>query len=118
MEIRTPVWVKNIPREFYDFQDFGSGKWDNFDLFLPGYGEVLSGARRESEYGKIIAKMERDGTSKENYRMLLKLANEGRLKPSAGAGIGVERLVGWMTGVNHIGEVQPFPKVPGVVYDL
>ena len=62
--------------------------------------------------------MDRDGVKKENYALLLKLAKEGRLKPSAGAGIGVERLVTWITGAKHVGEVQPFPKVPGIVYEL
>jgi asparaginyl-tRNA synthetase len=117
-EIGEPVWVTNIPREFYDFEDVATGKWDNYDLFLPKYGEVLSGARREWEYSKIATKMERDGVKKENYTLLLKLAKEGKLKPSAGAGIGVERLVTWVAGAKHIGEVQAFPKVPGVVYEL
>jgi len=118
VSLSKPVWVTNIPREFYDFEDFKDGCWDNYDLLLPGYGEVLSGSRREWEYSKIVAKMERDGIRKENYHLLLKLAKEGRLKPSAGAGIGVERLVQWIVGAKHIGEVQPFPKVPGIVYDL
>jgi asparaginyl-tRNA synthetase len=117
-DIRGPVWVTNIPREFYDFEDLSSGAWDNYDLFVPKYGEILSGARREWEFDKISSKMERDGVRKENYTLLLKLAREGRLKPSAGAGIGVERLVSWITGAKHVGEVQPFPKVPGTVYDL
>lgn len=117
-EISGPTWVTNIPREFYDFEDPGTGRWDNYDLFVPGYGEILSGARREWDYGRIVEKMGRDGVRKESYALLLKLAREGRLRPSAGAGIGVERLVGWIAGVRHIGEVQPFPKVPGVVYDL
>ena len=118
VEIDDPVWVTNLPREFYDFEDFQSGKWDNYDLLLPRYGEVLSGARREFEFGKINKKMERDNVRKENYRLLLRLAEEGRLKPSAGAGIGVERLVSWITGAKHIGETQLFPKIPGLIYDL
>jgi asparaginyl-tRNA synthetase len=113
-----PMWVVNIPREFYDFEDFGNGTWDNYDLLLPGYGEVLSGARREWEYNKMIRKMERDGVMKENYRLLLTLAREGKLKPSAGAGIGVERVVSWIAGARHIGETQLFPKIPGVVNEL
>lgn len=117
-EIYDPVWVTNIPREFYDFEDFEEGMWDNYDLLLPKYGEVLSGARREWEYSKIARKMERDNVKKENYEVLLKLAKEGRLKPSAGAGIGIERLVSWIVGAKHIGETQPFPKIPGIVYDL
>ncbi len=117
-ETEDPVWVTNIPREFYDFEDFEGGIWDNYDLYLPGYGEVLSGARREFEYDKIIGKMVRDGVRKENYQLLLKLAKEGRLKPSSGAGIGVERLVSWIVGAKHLGETQMFPKIPGIVHDL
>jgi asparaginyl-tRNA synthetase len=118
LEIHDPVWVTDIPREFYDYQDLQTQKWDNYDLYLPRYGEVLSGARREWEYERILAKMQRDGVAKENYALLLRLAKEHRLKPSAGAGIGVERLVSWIVGARHIGEVQPFPKIPGIVYEL
>jgi asparaginyl-tRNA synthetase len=117
-EIDAPVWVTNIPREFYDFEDFKTGKWDNYDLFLPQFGEVLSGAKREWEYSKISKKIERDQVKKENYALLLKLAKEGKIKPSAGAGIGIERLVGWVTGVKHVAETQPFPRVPGTVNEL
>jgi asparaginyl-tRNA synthetase len=114
----NPIWVTNIPREFYDFEDFEKGTWDNYDLLLPSYGEVLSGSRREWEYNKMVRKMERDGVRKENYELLLKLSREGKLKPSAGAGIGVERLVSWIVGAKHIGETQLFPKIPGIVNDL
>lgn len=117
-DLREPAWVVNIPREFYDFEDLETGVWDNYDLFLPGIGEVLSGARREWEHGKIVHKIERDGVDPANYKLLLRLAEEGRLRPSAGAGIGLERLIGWIVGARHIGEVQAFPKVPGSVYDL
>ncbi|MGE5555485.1 MAG: asparagine synthetase A [Methanocella sp.] len=117
-EITEPVWITNIPREFYDFEDFATGKWDNYDLFMPKYGEVLSGARREHEYGKIYEKMEREQVRKENYSIILKMAKEGRLKPTAGAGIGLERIVGYITGVSHIAECQPFPRVPGNVHEL
>jgi asparaginyl-tRNA synthetase len=117
-EITEPTWVTNIPREFYDFEDFKTGKWDNYDLFLPKFGEVLSGAKREWEYSKISKKIERDEVKKEYFTLILKLAKEGRIKPSAGAGIGMERLVGYVTGVKHIAETQPFPRVPGTVNEL
>jgi asparaginyl-tRNA synthetase len=117
-ETSGPVWVTNIPREFYDFEDFKTGKWDNYDLFLPQYGEVLSGAKREWAYEKILKKIERDKINKSNYALVLKLAKEGKLKPTAGGGIGMERLVGWISGVKHIAETQPFPRVPGTVHDL
>jgi len=118
MENGDPVWVTNIPREFYDFEDFETGRWDNYDLLLPQYGEVLSGAKREWEYDKILKKIERDKINKNNYALVLKLAKEGKLKPCAGAGIGVERIVSWLTGAKHIAETQPFPRVPGTVNDL
>lgn len=117
-DITEPVWITNIPREFYDFEDFKTSKWDNYDLFMPQFGEVLSGAKREYEYKKILPKIERDQVKKENYALILKMAKEGRLKPTAGGGIGMERLVGWISGVQHIGECQPFPRVPGTVHEL
>jgi asparaginyl-tRNA synthetase len=113
-----PVWVTNIPRAFYDFEDFSTGKWDNYDLFMPKYGEVLSGSKREYEYDKIVKKLERDGVRKENYSLIIQMAKEGRLKPTAGAGIGIERIVGYITGVRHIAECQPFPRIPGIVREL
>jgi len=117
-EITQPIWVTNIPRAFYDFEDFSTGKWDNYDLFMPQFGEILSGSKREYEYDKITKKMERDGVRKENYTLLFKMAKEGRIKPTAGAGIGIERLVGYLLGVAHIAECQPFPRVPGIVLEL
>jgi asparaginyl-tRNA synthetase len=117
-ETSDPVWVTNIPREFYDFEDFKTGKWDNYDLFMPQYGEVLSGAKREWEYEKIHKKIDRDNVDKNNYALVLKLSKQGRLKPTAGGGIGMERLVGWISGVKHIAETQPFPRVPGTVNEL
>jgi asparaginyl-tRNA synthetase len=118
MKISDPVWVTNIPREFYDFEDFESGTWDNYDLILPQYGEILSGSRREWEYDKISKKMKRDNVAMQNYEQYLKMAKEGRTRPTAGAGIGLERLVSWLTGAKHVGETQPFPRIPGIVYDL
>ena len=85
---------------------------------MPQFGEVLSGAKREYEYEKILTKIERDQVKKENYALVLKMAKEGKLKPTAGGGIGMERLVGWLAGVKHIAECQPFPRVPGTVNEL
>jgi asparaginyl-tRNA synthetase len=111
--------VTDLPREFYDYEDEKTGMWRNFDLILPGgYGELISGAEREYEYTKIVKKIEKDGLNKGDYEILLRLANDGRLKPSAGAGLGVERFVGYLARVKNVAEVQPFPRVPGVVPEL
>jgi asparaginyl-tRNA synthetase len=114
-----PFWLTDIPREFYDYQDKETGAWRNYDLFLPeAYGEVISGAEREYEYSKIMRKLERDGVEKDDYAFLLKLAKDGKLKPSAGAGLGLERFVAYLCGVKHVAEVQPFPRIPGIVPPL
>ncbi|MEM0451086.1 MAG: asparagine synthetase A [Nitrososphaerota archaeon] len=118
-EIREPVWVTDIPREFYDYEDFETGEWRNYDLYLPeGYGEVISGAEREYEYEKMLTKIKRDGLRAEDFEVLLRLAREGRLKPSAGAGLGVERFIAYVVGARHVAEVQPFPRIPGFVGEL
>jgi len=114
-----PFWVTGIPREFYDYQDEATGAWRNYDLFMPeGYGEVISGAEREYEYSKILKKLERDGVKKDEYAFLLKLAEDGKLKPSAGAGLGLERFVAYLSGLTHVADVQPFPRIPGIVPPL
>jgi len=116
---KEPFWVINIPRQFYDYEDLNTGEWRNYDLILPeGFGEVLSGSEREWEYEKILYKMKRDGVDIEKYKYFLELAKEGKLIPSAGAGIGIERLLRWITKRKHICEVQPFPRIPGYVPEL
>ena len=118
-DIQEPIWVTDIPREFYDYEDLESGEWRNYDLILPeGFGEVVSGAEREYEYEKILMKIERDGVDKSRCQILLDLARKGLLKPSAGGGLGVERFVAYVAGVNHVAEVQPFPRIPGIVPEL
>jgi len=118
-DAKNPVWVTDLPREFYDYQDEKTGEWRNYDLILPeGYGELISGAEREHDYVKIIKKLERDGLHEKDYEPMLRLAKEGRLKPSAGAGLGVERFIGYICGVSHVAKVQPFPRIPGIVPEL
>ncbi len=111
-----PFWVTDIEREFYDREDpERPGHFRNYDLYLPeGYGEVSSGGEREWEYEVIVRKMREAGISLEAFRPYLEVAKAGLLRPSAGAGIGVERLVRYMVGAKHIAEVQPFPRIPGV----
>ncbi|QDA30755.1 asparagine synthetase [Thermococcus indicus] len=114
--MKEPFWVTDIEREFYDREDpERPGHFRNYDLYLPeGYGEVSSGGEREWEYEVIVRKMKKAGISLDAFRPYLEVAKAGLLKPSAGAGIGVERLVRYMVGAKHIAEVQPFPRIPGV----
>ncbi len=114
---RTPVWVVDFPiyeREFYDkeFED-KEGYNVDMDLIYPeGFGEALSGGEREWKYERIVLKIKRKGLNLESFRFYLEIAKTGLL-PSAGFGIGVERLVRFLTGVKGIFEVKLFPKLPG-----
>ncbi len=114
--MKEPFWVLDIKREFYDREDpERPGHFRNYDLYLPeGYGEVSSGGEREWEYEVIVRKMMEAGISLDAFRPYLEVAKAGLLRPSVGAGIGVERLVRYMVGAKHIAEVQPFPRIPGV----
>lgn len=111
-----PFWITDISREFYDKEDEKNpGHMRNYDLILPeGYGEVLSGGEREYKFEKIITKLEKANLEPANFWPYLEIAKKGWLRPSAGAGIGIERLVRYFTGMSHIEEVQVFPRVPGI----
>ncbi len=111
---KQPFWAISLKREFYDKEDPEKpGEYLNYDLIYPeGYCEGLSGAEREHEYERIIARIKRDGLDPKRYGAYLQYAKDG-LIPTAGAGFGIERLVRWITKRAHIGEVQLFRRVPG-----
>jgi asparaginyl-tRNA synthetase len=114
-EVETnPFWVLNHKREFYDAEDPEKpGSYRNYDLVYPeGFGEALSGGEREWEFERIRMRIERDGLSLEEYKPYLEHAKEGFV-PSAGAGLGVERLTRFLVGASHIGEIQALRRVPG-----
>lgn len=110
----SPFWAECHKREFYDREDPQKpGHYLNYDLIYPeGFGEALSGAEREHEYGRIIGRIGKDGLKRERYAPYLELA-KGGLVPSAGGGFGIERLVRYLTGAPHVGDVQLFRRVPG-----
>ncbi len=109
-----PFWALCHRREFYDKEDpHEPGHYLNYDLLYPeGFGEALSGAEREHDYGIIMRKIGRDRLDKSRYLPYLSLAEKG-LTPSAGGGFGVERLVRFLAGADHVGDVQLFRRVPG-----
>ena len=110
-----PFWVVCFKREFYDREDpENTGHYRNYDLIYPeGFGEALSGGEREWEYDRIIRRITRDGLNPNLYAPYLDAAKRGVLVPSAGAGLGIERFLRFLTGKSHISEVQLFPRVPG-----
>ena len=111
---RTPVpcFLINFEREFYDREDSDRpGTYRNFDLVYPeGYGEGLSGAEREHRYTHIVRRMERRGMNLGAYAGYLEAARRDLLAPSAGAGIGVQRLLKYICGLRNIADVCLFDR--------
>jgi len=110
-----PFWAVCFKREFYDREDpENPGHFRNYDLIYPeGFGEALSGGEREWRYERITDRIRRDGLDERFFSPYLEVARQGILIPSAGAGIGVERLIRFLSGKKHVGDVQLFRRVPG-----
>ncbi|KYH38309.1 MAG: asparaginyl-tRNA synthetase [Candidatus Bathyarchaeota archaeon B23] len=115
---QEPLWIMDYPitaRGFYDREDpERPGILRDFDLLYPeGYGEAISGGEREYQYERVLARMKARGDNPEEYGWYLEMLREG-VKPSAGFGIGVERLTRYLCGLKYIWDAVPFPKVPGI----
>jgi asparaginyl-tRNA synthetase len=110
-----PFWIQDLKREFYDREDpVKKGYYHNYDLIWPeGFGEALSGGERDWEYEVLLRKIKERGQDPKHFASYLELAKQGLLVPTAGGGFGVERLVRFLTGTQHIGDVALFPRVPG-----
>lgn len=108
-----PFFLTNLKREAYDRRDDRTGKYLNFDLCMPKFGEVLSGGEREWEYDRLKLRMVELGYPLHYFEPILRLAAEGKLRPSVGGGFGLERLTRAMCGVDNLVEVYPFKRLPG-----
>ena len=114
---QEPVWIVDIPlknREFYDREDPKKpGILRDMDLIYPeGYGEALSGGEREYQYERIKQRILKKGQKLSQFKEYLTLAKDD-LPPSAGFGIGIERLTRYICGLKRIEETTLFPKTPG-----
>ncbi len=112
-----PTWVVDFPgrvREFYDREDRERPEiLLDMDLVYPeGYGEALSGGERESEPERILDRFARDGIDPGRYAGYLAVAEAG-IPPSAGFGIGIERLTRYVAGLERIEDARLFAKTPG-----
>lgn len=114
---KEPVWIIDLPltsREFYDKEDpERPGVLRDMDLIYPeGYGEALSGGERECQYERIKQRILKKGQKLSQFKEYLTIAKKN-LPPSAGFGIGIERLTWYICGLKRIEEVSLFPKIPG-----
>jgi asparaginyl-tRNA synthetase len=115
----APFFVTDYPkgsRGFYDRENPEvPGRLLSFDLIAPGgYGELASGSEREYEYARLVTRMRETGENPAKYGWYLDLAREG-IPPSAGFGLGLERLVRFLTGADHLWQVSSYPRLPGIV---
>jgi asparaginyl-tRNA synthetase len=116
---KAPFWITDYPataRGFYYLEHPDhSGLLKDFDLLYPeGYGEAVSGGEREHRFERIMDRIKLGGEDPGNYAWYLEMLKEG-VPPSAGFGIGVERLTRYVCGIESIWEAVPFPKVAGIV---
>jgi asparaginyl-tRNA synthetase len=113
-----PFFITDYPkgsRGFYDRESTTTpGVLRNFDLIATeGYGELSSGGEREHSYRTIITRMRETGENPAKYGWYLELARAG-IPASAGFGIGLERLIRFIAGLESAWQASAFPKVPGV----
>lgn len=81
------------------------------DLLVPGVGELIGGSQREDDFLKLKKRMEEMDLDTEAYSWFLDLRRYGTV-PHAGFGVGFERLVMYVTGMENIRDVIPFPRAP------
>ncbi len=117
---KDPFWITDFEREFYDKEDpERKGHYINYDLYYPeGFGEALSGGERDFDYEILLRKIKERNQDPKRFEPYLELAKKGSLIKSAGGGLGIERLVRFLTKKKHIRDVTLFPKVPGEKVDF
>lgn len=109
-----PVFIKNWPKDiksFYMKQNADGKTVAGVDLEVPGAGELMGGSQREENYEKIMARCKELGVDTEPIDWYLNLRKFGSCIHS-GFGMGFERLVMYLTGVDNIRDCIPFPRTP------
>lgn len=112
-----PVFVVNYPKEakaFYMKENPADPRTVRCaDLLAPeGRGEIIGGSQREDDYDKLLARLTHEGLPVEAYDWYLDLRKYGTFVHS-GFGLGLERTMAWICGIEHIRECIPFPRLMG-----
>lgn len=110
-----PVFITNWPKDikaFYMKQNPDGKTVAAVDLEVPGAGELMGGSQREENYDKLLNRMKELGMHTEELDWYLNLRRYGSCVHS-GFGMGFERLLIYITGVENIRDVIPFPRTPG-----
>ena len=110
-----PVFITNWPKDikaFYMKQNVDGKTVAAVDLEVPGAGELMGGSQREEDYTKLVRRMTELGMKEEDMKWYLNLRRFGGCVHS-GFGMGFERLLIYITGVENIRDVIPYPRTPG-----
>ena len=110
-----PVFIKNWPKDikaFYMKQNEDGKTVAAVDLEVPGAGELMGGSQREEDYDKLLGRIRDLGMNEEDFEWYLNLRKFGGCVHS-GFGMGFERLLIYLTGVDNIRDVIPYPRTPG-----
>ena len=110
-----PVFVTDYPKEikaFYMKQNEDGKTVAAVDCLVPGVGEIMGGSQREDDYDKLLARINELGLDPESYGFYLDLRKYGSVRHS-GFGLGFERAVMYLTGMQNIRDVLPFPRTVG-----
>ena len=106
--------VFNYPKEiksFYMKQNDDGKTVKAVDVLVPGIGELIGGSEHEEDYGKLKAEIKRRGMDESIYDWYLDLRKFGTV-PHSGFGLGFERLLRYVTGMENIRDVIPYPRAP------
>lgn len=111
------VFVYNYPRaikSFYmrDGEGDDADTCESFDLLVPGVGELVGGSAREERLDVLRQKMKEFDLDEKDYWWYMDLRRFGSV-PHAGFGLGFERLVCYVTGIDNIREAIAYPRTPG-----
>ena len=111
---KCPVMVYNYPKEIKSFymklnEDGKTVK--AVDVLVPGIGELNGGSEREEDYGKLLKEIRDRGMDESIYDWYLNLRKFGTV-PHSGFGMGFERLIRYVTGMENIRDVIPYPRAP------
>ncbi|MBQ2202426.1 MAG: asparagine--tRNA ligase [Clostridia bacterium] len=107
-----PVFLTDYPKEiksFYMRQNDDGKTVAAADLLVPGVGEIIGGSQREERYDVLDARCKELGMDMSEYQWFLDLRKYGGVK-HAGFGLGFERMVMYLTGMQNIRDVLPFPR--------
>ncbi len=112
---KKPTTVFNYPKEikpFYMRLNDDGKTVTAMDLLVPGIGEIVGGSQREERLDVLLSNMERHGLSLEDYGWYVDTRKYGTV-PHAGFGMGFERMLMFVTGMQNIRDVIPFARTPG-----